>query len=175
MLHELDAVIYAVGLEVLEVETAARVGRVSLAGEVDELGEGTTDLQNGGIGSVKTLVGICKEGRRVYIDGNMAHDGGVIGQANITRFAGRGTAGTRAWGGQIRIDNEGALDIDLDTAGSVDAAVNLLGRGAHCACSSSRVVVVVHLLDGQLSGQCHLEKGTIDSGHRCGCVSLGPG
>jgi hypothetical protein len=44
VLHVLDAVVNAVRLEVLEVEAAAELGGMGLAGEVDELDEGAANL-----------------------------------------------------------------------------------------------------------------------------------
>jgi hypothetical protein len=42
--HVGEAVVDAVRLEAVEVEAAAGVGGVGLAGEIDELGEGAADL-----------------------------------------------------------------------------------------------------------------------------------
>lgn len=42
--HECDAVVDTVGFEVYEVQTAAGEGVLGFAGEVDEFGEGASDL-----------------------------------------------------------------------------------------------------------------------------------
>lgn len=79
----------------------------------------------------------------------MADDGRVVWQADITRLVMRWTDSAvvaailrRRCG--IRVDDEGALDIDLDAAGPRDGAVNLLRRG-HGArplcCAPGRLVV----------------------------------
>lgn len=76
-----------------------------------------------------------------YVDRNVAHHGRVVRQPDVARLwmrwthaaidgsqpSGRG-AGTRGRGGRVRVDDECALDIDLDAAGAVNGAVNLLGR-----------------------------------------------
>lgn len=69
-----------------------------------------------------------------YIYCDMADDGCVVWQADITRLVMRWTdsaviaAILRRRGG-IRIDDEGALDIDLDASWTCDGVVNLLRRG----------------------------------------------
>lgn len=72
-----------------------------------------------------------------YIYCDMADDGCVVWQANITRLVMRWTdsaviAAVLRWSCGIRIDDEGALDIDLDASRTCDGAVNLFCRG-HCA------------------------------------------
>lgn len=69
-----------------------------------------------------------------YIYCDMADDGCVVWQANITRLVMRWTdsaviAAVLRWRCDIRIDDEGALDIDLDAAGACDGVVNLFRRG----------------------------------------------
>ena len=44
MLHELDAIVDAVGLEADEVQATAGLHRVRLSREVDKFGQGATDL-----------------------------------------------------------------------------------------------------------------------------------
>lgn len=69
-----------------------------------------------------------------YIYCDMADDGCVVWQADITRLVMRRTdsavvaAVLRRRRG-IRIDDEGALDVDLDAARTGDGAVNLFRRG----------------------------------------------
>lgn len=84
-----------------------------------------------------------------YIYCDVADDGRVVWQADITRLVMRRTDSAvvaavlrRRCG--IRVDDEGALDIDLDAAGARDGAVNLLGRGhgARPLCCAPGLLVV---------------------------------
>ena len=92
-----------------------------------------------------------------YIDGNMADDGCVVGQANVARLAvsraalaiadAVGAGGRRC----VRIDDEGTRDIDLDAARPGDCAVDFLGR-----CNGADAVIV----------GCHGVHGVNDNGRR---------
>lgn len=89
-----------------------------------------------------------------YIYCDVADNGRVVWQADIARLVMRRTDSAvvaavlrRRCG--IRVDDEGALDIDLDAAGPRDGVVNLLGRG-HGArplcCAPGLVVGIVPVL-----------------------------
>jgi hypothetical protein len=62
VLHERDAVVYLVGLERGEVETAAGLGGEVLAGEVDQLGEGAADLHRDTMLSAFARSGLRRNG-----------------------------------------------------------------------------------------------------------------
>jgi hypothetical protein len=81
-----------------------------------------------------------------YVDGNVADDSIVVGQADVAGLVVRGTmatstidigtiAGAAIAQGRCRcvwVDNEGALDVDLDAARADDGAVNVVGRRHRC-------------------------------------------
>ena len=76
MAHEGQAVVDAVRLEAEKVEAPARLGRVRLAREVDELGQRPADLQSP---SVSPEVNIREDvTEETYVNGNVAHNGRVI-------------------------------------------------------------------------------------------------
>jgi hypothetical protein len=60
MAHKLDADVDVIGLKVEEVEAAAGFFGVRLAGEVDELDEGATDLVGKKVSACPSL---CRKGR----------------------------------------------------------------------------------------------------------------
>lgn len=144
-LHELDAVVDAVRLEALEVEAAAGLRRVRLAGEVDELDERAANLRGHCQPGGQSACGSGRRSgrRRAYVDGDVAHHGRVVRQPDIARLVVRGTAPAVALGGprggprrrrgrgRVRVHDKGALDVDADAAGPRYRVVNLLGRRGH--------------------------------------------
>jgi hypothetical protein len=84
--------------------------------------------------------------RDTYVDGNVADDSIVVGQADVAGLVMRGTMAASAVGvgtiagaaiakgrrRRVRVDDEGALDVDLDAARAYDGAVNVVGRRHRC-------------------------------------------
>jgi len=128
--YKLDARIYPFRLEFEEVQAAAIGALVGLTREVDEFGEGASNLD------VRELSGAgLRAGERpkatqggTYIDGNMADDGGVVWQADVAWVV---LVVVAAWGGGLLFgDNEGALHVDAHIARMQDGVVNVrLDRG----------------------------------------------
>lgn len=80
----------------------------------------------------------------------MADDGRVVWQPDVARLVMRRTdsavfAALRRRG-SVRIDDEGALDIDPDAPGTCDGVVNLFGRGHGARPLGDAPVVVVSKL-----------------------------
>lgn len=156
----------------MEVEAATGIGRVDFAGEIDEFDKRAANLpKEKKSQTASAWTGIeskqqeeemaCNDSKRqrsalddTYIYCDVADDGCVVWQADITRLVMRRTDSAvvaavlrRCCG--IRVDDEGALDIDLDAAGACDGVVNLLSRG-HGArplcCAPGLVVGIVSVL-----------------------------
>lgn len=135
-LYERYTIADLVGFELEKVQTSAQFYRAGFVGEVDKLGEGASDLPLvHQYPPYSRVLALPRPVTATHIDCNMADHRGMIGKSYVLGIM----RGVEVVVGALRnrrhrfvVDDESALDVDLDGAGVRDGIVVALRSRDYC-------------------------------------------